>query len=350
MTELKDKQEKALPEDDVREVAAGVLRIQLPCDMPGLGHVNCYVLEDNKGLALVDPGFPFKRSISVLRRRLTESGLSVSNVHSVIVTHSHPDHYGGASWLQEESGAEIITHEMFSTPFEAFGAKPVVGCHTEDRMTRLGPWEDAPWGDDPGLNLAELPSEEAERFRAFSKLAEPTRRVHDGEVLRLAGREWTVVHTPGHTDDHICLFDPVEQVLMTGDHVLPTISPNINGVAVELDPLGAYLHSLEKVGVLSGRIETVLPAHGNAFGDLRHRVDEIADHHQLRLDTLREAMAGQSKGLTVNELAECLFQPRSRGRMANTETFAHVEHLALQGVVTRHRSSNGVLRFTLNEG
>lgn len=349
MTEVKDKQEKALPEEGGREVAPGVLRIQLPCDMPGLGHVNCYVLEDSKGLALVDPGFPFERSLSVLRQRLAESGLSVSDVHSVIVTHSHPDHYGGASWLREESGAEIITHEAFSTPFEAFGHEPASGCFGEDRMTRLGPWDDAPWGGDPGLDLAELPLEEAERFRAFSRVESPTRRVADGEALSLAGREWTIVHTPGHTDDHICLFDPSEGVLLTGDHVLPTISPNINGVAVAVDPLGAYLDSLEKVGALGGGVETVLPAHGNAFTDLRQRVDEIADHHRLRLDTLREAMAGESKGLTINELAESLFPPRSRGRMANTETFAHVEHLALKGGVTRHRSTDGLLRFALND-
>jgi hypothetical protein len=50
------KQEQEPAGEAVTEVAPGVLRAQLPIDMPGLGHVNCYVLEDERGAAIVDPG------------------------------------------------------------------------------------------------------------------------------------------------------------------------------------------------------------------------------------------------------------------------------------------------------
>ena len=51
------KQEQEAASDEVTEVAPGVLRLQLPLiGFTGLGHVNCYALEDERGFALVDPG------------------------------------------------------------------------------------------------------------------------------------------------------------------------------------------------------------------------------------------------------------------------------------------------------
>ena len=84
------------PPADVTEVAPGVLRCQLPIDMPGLGHVNCYVLEDERGVALVDPGLPGKATFPELTARLASAGIPLARVHTVVVTHSHPDHFGGA--------------------------------------------------------------------------------------------------------------------------------------------------------------------------------------------------------------------------------------------------------------
>ena len=109
------REERRPPEDEVVEVAPGVLRIQLPMNMPGLGHVNCYAVEDRHGIALIDPGTPSMRSWRVLLKRLEEAGLPLKRVHTVVVTHSHPDHYGAAQRIRERSGAELITHENFKT-------------------------------------------------------------------------------------------------------------------------------------------------------------------------------------------------------------------------------------------
>jgi glyoxylase-like metal-dependent hydrolase (beta-lactamase superfamily II) len=67
--------------------------------------------------------------------------------------------------------------------------------------------------------------------------------VEEGDVLRLAGREWFVVHTPGHTEDHFCLHDPEQGLFLAGDHVLPTITPHISGLSTHADPLAAYFES-----------------------------------------------------------------------------------------------------------
>src|SRR4051812_34199648 len=103
------KQEQWEASEDVEEVAPGVLRAQLPIEIPGLRHVNTYVLEDERGLAVVDPGLPGKASHEALDSRLRSAGLRMKDIHTVVVTHSHPDHFGGAGLLQQQ-GADLLTH------------------------------------------------------------------------------------------------------------------------------------------------------------------------------------------------------------------------------------------------
>src|SRR5262245_66682073 len=96
MKERPRRQEQEPASDELTEVAPGVLRCQLPIDMPGLGHVNCYVLEDERGAAIVDPGLPGRRSFTALRRRLAAAGIPMRRGHTGRVTHSHPRPLPGA--------------------------------------------------------------------------------------------------------------------------------------------------------------------------------------------------------------------------------------------------------------
>src|SRR5262247_455799 len=107
----RQEQEQARPE--VTEVAPNVLRMQLPISMPGLGHVNCYALVDGQGAAVVDPGLPGTPSWRALQDRLKQAGIRLKHVHTVIVTHSHPDHFGGAARIVRESGARVVGHRNF---------------------------------------------------------------------------------------------------------------------------------------------------------------------------------------------------------------------------------------------
>ena len=160
----------------------------------------------------------------------------------------------------------------------------------------------------------------------------------------LGRREWVALHTPGHTPDHLCLYDPAGGVVLSGDHVLPTITPHISGIDAGPDPLSAFFSSLEKVGELDD-VNTVLPAHGHPFEDLRARVKDIERHHEERLARLREAN-GELGAATVEQLSQRLFRQRSWGPMAESETYAHLEHLRLSGQATRE-SRDGVLRYSV---
>ena len=102
------RQEQEQARTEVTEVAPNVLRLELPISMPGLGHVNCYAILDKNGAAVVDPGLPGPSTWRAITDRLRRADLAVKHVHTVLVTHSHPDHFGGASRFAKESGAQVI--------------------------------------------------------------------------------------------------------------------------------------------------------------------------------------------------------------------------------------------------
>src|SRR3954466_10350698 len=107
------RQEAERATTEVTEIAPGILRLQLPIAMPGLGHVNCYALEDERGVTVVDPGMPGPKSWKALVDRFGRGGFALRNVHTVVVTHSHVDHFGASGRLRVEAGAQVVTADSF---------------------------------------------------------------------------------------------------------------------------------------------------------------------------------------------------------------------------------------------
>jgi len=339
---------------DIEEAAPGILRLQLPIQMQGLGHVNCYAIEDSKGWTVVDPGMPGPKSWKAMEARFAAAGFGAEDVHTVVVTHSHIDHFGGAGRLRKDAGAEVLTSRSFRTwwdPDDVDDVDPWEGVE----FNRIGrkPWDrETPWGG----QHPRPPLKARLRFavlrpmmkRAFAT-PKPSIRVDDAEVTTFGGREWVAVHTPGHTPDHLCLYDPAGGVLLSGDHVLPTITPHISGVDAGPDPLSRFQESLDKVKLLEG-VQHVLPAHGCPFTDLDGRVDDIHRHHFERLDLIKGYL-GEAGEASVRDLMKQLFREKVWGAMAESETYAHLEHLRLAGDATRREVDNtdgeGKFRYSL---
>jgi glyoxylase-like metal-dependent hydrolase (beta-lactamase superfamily II) len=370
------RQEQETARSEVSEEAPGILRMQLPISMPGLGHVNCYALLDGEGATIVDPGLPDPLSWKALRARLKQADLAVENVHTVIITHSHPDHFGGAARFAREADARVIAHTHFRFGLADPAAREVPEVSVEDieadreskesAESEAKPQPDAsqdefpatkthapvrfwggptPWGEEgpkPGLRtrLKWRALRMLARSRIIPKITHP---VEHGAVLKLAGREWFILHTPGHTEDHICLHDPALGIFLAGDHVLPTITPHISGISTSPDPLQSFFYSLDRVGEISG-VTRVLPAHGHPFANLHERADAIKRHHHERLEKIK-SISRELGPATVRDISRQLFKPRSWGAMAESETYAHLEHLRHLGEAEHYRDENGKLIY-----
>ena len=359
------RQEQEPASEEVVEVTPGVLRLQLPIEFTGLGHVNTYAMVDSRGVALVDVGMPGTATWDALGARLKTAGLRLRDVHTVVVTHSHPDHFGAAGRLVHDMGAELVTERRFQTWFDP------KHHHTDARDTAAGaagsgageePEEEpapddtgyvdvfsgTPWGGKP------LPRQRGQRIMVFAarhgllrrfRPPVPTRRVVSGDRITLGGREWVFVHTPGHTRDHLCLHDPDGGVLLSGDHVLPSITPHVSGVTGAPDALADYLASLDALRRI-GSVATVLPAHGHPFDNLHQRLGEIEAHHEARLAEIRK-IAAERGVLSVVEFSQLMFKSTHWGLMAESETYAHLEHLRLAGSAERHER-DGLLYYEVD--
>ena len=335
------KQEQERASAEVTEVAPNVLRAQLPIEMPGLGHVNMYLLEDAEGFAVVDPGLPGDESWAAVLDRVGKAGVPADRIHTVVVTHSHPDHYGNAVRLVEATGADLLTHAAFR--WWATECDHVDDVDDDDLTFYDWSSDTTPWGGE-GYGANSMRN----RFASSGVWMDPTptKRVRNGEVVRLAGRDMFAFHTPGHTIDHLCLHDPEAGLFISGDHVLPTITPHISGLSSGRDPLAHFFASLDRTAALEG-VSLVLPAHGQPFADLADRCEAIKEHHVARIERLREICRSLGPA-TVMDVARHLFQERNWGPMAESETFAHLEHLRLLGEVERSEQ-DGTFSYRLAE-
>ncbi len=368
------REEQLPPDDKVVEMAPNIRRIQLPMNMPGLGHVNCYILDDDRGAALLDPGLPGPASWKALKLGLKQAELPPERVHTILVTHSHPDHFGAAGRFCQEYGAELITHRNFRLWWDVDeeDEHPLEPVHDTNNDTGViaevdeedpevtteplheisggGPSGPTPWGG-KGYKLPWHRRLSYEMMKKgwggrWFKTPVPTSRIDDADRIKLARREFVAIHTPGHTIDHLCLFDPETGVMLCGDHVLPTITPHISGITTAKDPLNDFFNSLDRVAELEG-VELGLPAHGQPCMDLRGRVQDIKRHHNERLDVLREASDHLGHG-SVQQYMKELFKERSWGSMAESETFAHLEHLRQIGEATARRHPSGIVEYSFN--
>jgi glyoxylase-like metal-dependent hydrolase (beta-lactamase superfamily II) len=124
-------------------------------------------------------------------------------------------------------------------------------------------------------------------------VVDPTNRVHGGEVMQIGGDAWELVHTPGHSLGHICLWSPRRRAILSGDHLLPSITPPVTFErGFEHDPLRSYLMSLRAVA--DRRPSVVLPGHGAVFGHVTARIEAIFRNKVRRMEAVRRMISSRA--------------------------------------------------------
>ena len=186
----------------------------------GMLQCNCSVFGDEttREAMVVDPGDEVESILEILRRHnLT--------VKSIVITHAHIDHIGGAQKLKQATGA------------------PVYMNSNDTELQKMLDLQAAMLGMQPVENVAiDVPAK-------------------DGDTLLVGATAVHVMHTPGHTQGSICLWMPSESKRVAGDTLFRdsigrTDLPGGNGKQI--------LQSIhEKLMPLPAET-LVIPGHGNA--------------------------------------------------------------------------------------
>jgi len=327
------------------EVLHGIKLLKVPIPNNPLEHVNTYLIDGDGRYALVDPGWPGQEALNALKRQLAEIGLDIEAIAMVVVTHGHPDHYGLAREIRQLSGAEVVMHQ---------GDVPQRQLTLGLFRDQMRSWLMANGMPKERLDLLHWPSSSPGNIAWWSSSG---RTVKDGETLYIGCQRFEVIWTPGHSPGHICLYHRDSKTLLSGDHLLPDITPNVSlnpHNSFMGNPLGIYLESLHKVAQLD--VDLVLPGHGSPFRHFRERLAELHVHHEQRLDEVLVNLGRGEKtayeialkmawvGLSGIVLGEDL--PLSQHSAALGETLAHLELLKREGKV-RHTQRDGISLFSI---
>jgi glyoxylase-like metal-dependent hydrolase (beta-lactamase superfamily II) len=324
---------QALPER--AELLSGVFRLPLPLRDSPLGHVNTYLVRSDDGYLLVDCGWDTADTLLALEGHLRALDIAMGDVRHLVITHIHPDHYGLAGRLRELSKADLTFHRLERLYIEERYANP------NGLLGEMHEW----------LRVNGTPRTELDRLNFGSmgivervKIAFPDRTLDGGEEIACGKFAFKVIWTPGHSAGHICLYDAGHKVLLSGDHVLPHITPSVGlHVRAASNPLADYLDSLRLIGRLEA--ELVMPGHGEPFRGLPERTGELIAHHHRRLEEIKRLLQKRlDRSLSGYEIASLMSWSRRRTwddlsgferRLAVTEALAHIELLHARGEVQK---------------
>jgi glyoxylase-like metal-dependent hydrolase (beta-lactamase superfamily II) len=294
-------------------------KLVIPTPFP-VGPINIYLIVDDP-LTLVDTGPKTDQALAALREQFERVGFRVEDLRRIILTHTHEDHCGLAGTLQRESGAPVYVHEWESDHL-------ITRDHT--RVHR------------PLLERAGVPGEEIERmaeiYARVSRYADAVENVEayrDEQEFIFASGALRVVHTPGHTPGSSCLLRESNRLMLTGDTILKTITPNpvLNPDPIDrarrFPSLGEYLVSLARIRTLAPTL--LKTSHGDDVTDYEEHFNRLVRH--VRERQAKVIGLAPKSGISAWEMSRLLFpEVKDLTRfLAVSEAVAHLDLAVTDG-------------------
>ncbi len=317
----------------MEELFPNLYRIQIPLPKNPLKSLNSYVIKGEDRNLIVDTGFNRPECLEAMEEGLKEIGVDLE-ITDFFVTHLHADHLGLVSTLARKGSkvyfnrpeAEIIEGEGGWE--QMFSYAGLVGFPEKDLRSALQNHPGKKFSGDwsLGFNI-----------------------VQENYVFALGGYEFRCLETPGHTRGHICLYEPSRKILISGDHILGDITPNIQLWSDKENSLQDYLDSLDKIDRLE--VDLVLPGHRSLVQDCKKRIKELKDHHHRRADEVIEILRSGRKnayeiaaGMTWDIQYDSWDTLAIAQRwFATGEAISHIKYVQDQGLVKKIEDQGKIL-------
>lgn len=258
-------------------------------------------------------------------------------ISRVVVTHHHPDHIGLAGWLKSDFGAELVTTRTawLTARMLTLDVQEVPNAETL-AFYKLS-----------GMDAELYAKRATERPFNFADIVAPIplgyTRIQEGEQIKMGGRTWDIHMGNGHAPEHATFWSQDDNLVLAGDQILSSISPNVGVYATEpmADPIGEWLEACERLNLLVQDDHLVLGGHKLPFTGLPQRMRQLIENHHSALKRLEKYIEPPK---SASECFSCLFKrPIGEGEygLALVESVAHLSHLYQTGLATRELRSDG---------
>ena len=323
----------------VEEIFPDLHRIEIPLPNNPLKALNSYVIKAPGRNLIVDTGMNREECKRAMYSGLGELSVDLQKT-DFFITHFHADHSGLVSILPTDTSVVY-----FNQPDADFLSSSV--SHWEN--VRHFAYQ---YGF-PEKELQEaLEKHPGNVYSAKGQLHFSI--LKEGDTINIGCYLFKCVETPGHTGGHMCLYEPEKKILISGDHILSDITPNISLWSAEKNPLKEYLASLDKIYDFD--IEIVLPGHRNIFRNSKERIRELQKHHQVRAEEVLSIL--EKGGMNAYQVAsrmswEMTYEfwdlfPAAQKWFATGEAIAHLKYLEEKGVIRKKVQGQKIL-FSLSE-
>ncbi len=314
-------------------IIEGIHQIQVPLPNNPLKSLNSYLIlpnsSDPEGRALlIDTGFDHPEARAAIVNAIEALSLSLNQV-DILVTHLHSDHSGQVAYLKTTSS------RCFASRIDG----PLINAMTQESYWQnfmnlykiIGLTKD-------GIDYLDHPG-----YKFCPKTPIDFVLLNDGDTLQYGDFSLRVIEVPGHTPGQIILFDEAKSLLISADHILDQITPNISFWGFEHgDSLGIYINSLDKIRTLNARI--ALPSHRNVITDVNGRIDALKAHHEERLDEVYTILKKNPAPMSPRDVAAQMHWsvrqndfdafPSPQKWFASAEAMAHLVHLEVRGLIS----------------
>lgn len=323
----------------ISEPLPGIFRIAVPLPASPLRSLNAWLVAGGERSLLIDNGFNAGQCEQALRDSLASLGVDIAKL-DLFLTHCHSDHCGLSAKIKG------IDSRVYCSQID--------GGHINALIANPGLWEEL-FGDlafhgFPIRDLSRLAETHPGRLNACDSALDFV-PVREGDILAYGEYRFVVRECPGHTPGQLALHEENEKFLISGDHILGQISPNISLWREAADSLGDYLRSLARIASL-GSLKG-LPGHGQIVDDTRARAGALCGHHQERLAEALGVLAQASRLNAWDAAAEMRWNaggawndwPAAQKCFALAEAAAHLDHLAAIGKAARLTDRAGYISY-----
>jgi glyoxylase-like metal-dependent hydrolase (beta-lactamase superfamily II) len=259
----------------IEEIFPSFYRVEIPLPDSPLKSINSYMIKSGERNLIIDTGMNNRLCFDTIISAIKKLDIDIEHT-DFFITHQHIDHIG-------------LAGKLISTGSRCYFNRPEADIiHTSSLtqwVNRVTVFASLHGFIEEGISeMKTVIAREEQQQTIYPEFT----IIKENDMLNIGDYSFHCIETPGHSLGHMCLYEADHKILISGDHVLGDITPNISSRFNEDNPLQEYIDSLEKIYSLD--VELCLPGHRKIITDFRKRINELKQHHYERADEIIEIL------------------------------------------------------------